>query len=109
MTQWTVPAKVIDVVDGDTVRLQLDLGWHVTYTARVRIAAINSPEMKTPEGLAAKQFAQTLLQVGDEVTFVSRGFDKYGRPLGHLIFGGFAARNFGDEMVFHGYAQRVDW
>lgn len=107
--KWTVPAKVLDVVDGDTIRLQLDLGWRITYTARVRIAGINAPEMKTPEGLQAKQHAQTLLQPGDEVTFLSKGFDKYGRPLGHLIFGGFAARDFADEMVLHGYAQRVDW
>lgn len=107
--KWTVPATVIDVVDGDTLHLQLDLGWSITYTARVRVALINSPEMKTPEGIAAKQYAQTLLKPGDEVTFISKGFDKYGRPLGHILFGGFAARDFGDEMVFHGYAQRVDW
>lgn len=105
--KWTVPAIVINVVDGDTIRLQLDLGWHVTYTARVRIAGINAPEMKTPEGIAAKQYAQSVLRSGDEVIFTSTSLDKYGRPLGHLIYGG--ARDFGEEMVLHGYAQRVDW
>lgn len=107
--KWTVPATVIDVVDGDTIRLQLDLGWNVTYTARARIAGINAPEIKTPEGIAAKQYAQTVLKPGDEVTFISHSLDKYGRPLGTLTYGGFAAKDFGDEMVFHGYAQRVDW
>lgn len=109
MAQWTVPAKVIEVIDGDTVRLTLDLGWHITFVARVRLAKINAPELSTTDGAKAKEFAQTLLKVGDEVTFVSKGFDKYGRPLGHILFGGFANRDFGEEMVVHGYAQRVDW
>lgn len=102
--KWTVPAIVLNVVDGDTVRVQLDLGWHITYTTRVRVAKINAPELKTPEGVTAKAYAQTLLKPGDEITFVSKGFDKYGRPLGDIIFGGFAARDFAAEMVHHGYA-----
>lgn len=106
---WNVPATVLDVVDGDTVRLELDLGWHIHYTARVRIAGIDSPEMKTAPGAEAKAFAQTLLKPGDQVMFQSAKLDKYGRPLGHVHFGSGGAYDFGAAMVEHGHAITVDW
>lgn len=107
--KWTVPATVLEVVDGDTVRLELDLGWHIKYTTRVRLAGINAPELKTPEGPPAKAYAETLLKVADEVTFMSHKLDKYGRPLGLIYYGGFAARDFADDMVRAGHAVTVDW
>ena len=103
---WTVPATVVDVVDGDTIRLDLDLGWHIRYTARARIAAINAPEVRTLAGDAARAYARTLLQPGDQVTFVSAKLDKYGRPLGRLLYGT-AGRDFGADMVEHGHATAV--
>lgn len=106
---WNVPATVIDVVDGDTVRLELDLGWHIKYATRVRISTIDAPELKTPEGQAAKAYAQTLLKPGDEVLFSSRQLDKYGRPLGAIHYAGFAELDFGQAMVKAGHARYVNW
>lgn len=106
---WNVPATVLEVVDGDTVRLELDLGWHLKYVTRVRIAKINCAELVTLKGREAKTYAQTLLAPGDVVSFVSTSLDKYGRPLGHIIFGGTDYRNFGDEMVRADQAVTVDW
>jgi micrococcal nuclease len=98
---WTVPATVLRVVDGDTVELLLDLGWHIGYTARCRVIGINAPEMNTAEGVAAKAFAVDRLPVGAEVTFISRSLDKYGRPLGHIYIG---ADDFGYLMLTAGHA-----
>src|SRR3954451_1808861 len=102
-SKWIVPAQVVEIVDGDTVRLDLDLGWHITYRIRVRIVGINAPEMKTPAGVAAKQFAATLLKPGDQVTFSSGSLDKWGRPLGEIIYGP-DNLHFGQEMLRAGHA-----
>lgn len=101
MTTWTVPATVLRCVDGDTIRLELDLGWHIYRVENCRIAEINAPELSTDEGKAAKAYAQQLLPVDTEVTFVSRRLDNYGRPLGHILFDG---RDFGQAMVAAGHA-----
>ncbi len=95
MTVWTVPATVVSVVDGDTAHLALDLGWHISLTARVRVAGINAPELNTAAGVAAKAFAETLLPPGAAVLFQSHSLDKWGRPLGSITLPGpidFAAR-----------------
>jgi micrococcal nuclease len=101
VTTWTVPATVLKVIDGDTMRLQLDLGWSIYRVERCRVAQINSPELSTDEGEAAKAYAEQLLPVGAPVTFVSKRLDNYGRPLGHILFGG---RDFGQAMVAAGHA-----
>lgn len=101
---WTVPATVMRVVDGDTIKLDLDLGWHIRHQINCRIAGIDAPELKTPPGLRAKQFAETLLTSGDEVTFLSHSLDKYGRPLGEVFYGAMKMSNFGDDMLAAGHA-----
>jgi micrococcal nuclease len=44
-------ARCLNVVDGDTVDLYVDIGFHVTFTGRFRILGVNTPEMnsKVPE------------------------------------------------------------
>jgi len=88
MTAWTVPALVLDVHDGDSIRVRANLGWHVQIDTLVRIDGINAPELSTVEGKAAHAFALTLVKAGDEVTLVSKkllgSFDKYGRVLGSV-------------------------
>lgn len=101
--EWTVPATVLRVVDGDTIHMRLDLGWHVTYTVNCRIAGINAPELGTTEGASAHGYAMGLLREGDAVTFASKRLDKYGRPLGEIIYGG-EKRRFGADMLAAGHA-----
>lgn len=102
MTVWTYPATVIRVVDGDTIRLNLDLGLHIWRTDNCRIAGINAPELNTVEGKVAAAAAGELLHAGDAVTFVSRQLDKYGRPLGDLQLAD--GSDFGQRMLAGGYA-----
>lgn len=92
---WTVPATVLRVVDGDTLMLRLDLGWHISYETRCRLIAINAPELSTDEGVAARLWViHKLSDAGvhpmgsdtpEPVTFVSHQLDKYGRPLGQVL------------------------
>ena len=48
-------ARLVRVVDADTVVLDLDLGFYQWRLSRsYRLARINAPEMSTPEGIAAR-------------------------------------------------------
>lgn len=103
---WTVPATVLRVVDGDTVHLDLDLGWGIGIEKNCRILGINAPEMNTPEGVAAKAYASTLLTVGDIVVFLSHQLDKYGRPLGEIKRNG---EDFAAQMLAAGHAKTLTY
>lgn len=81
------PGVVRDLHDGDTVHIDLDLGFGVQLDSHdldgnpvnsCRVFGINAPELSTVAGKAALAFAQTLLKPGDKVTVVSHGWDKYG-------------------------------
>jgi micrococcal nuclease len=86
--------KVIKIVDGDTVDVDIDLGFGVTLTdERVRIMGIDTPESRTRDrvedlfGEAAKaRLAQLMHQGGKLITTEDRkGEDmkgKFGRILG---------------------------
>lgn len=74
-------AGVVDQVhDGDTVDIRLDLGFDLTVYARVRVYGINAPELSNPDGsgVAARDYARTLLPAGASVRVVSHGWDKFG-------------------------------
>lgn len=115
MTVWTVPATVLRVVDGDTLMLKLDLGWHISYEARCRLIGVNAPEIGTEEGQAAKRWVIDKLGFGGpesvagwtvEVTLVSHALDKYGRPLGQVLVTTQQGESFdlGLELLHAGHA-----
>lgn len=98
---WTVPGTVVRVVDGDTVVMDLDLGWHLTLRRSCRIAEINAPERATEYGPAATEYLRTLLPVGTVVTFISTKLDQYGRPYGQI----WTDRDVGNAMIAAGHAE----
>jgi micrococcal nuclease len=66
-------AKVIRVVDGDTIEIQKKIE-----TQRVRIWGIDTPEWDQRYGTQASQFTRSQL-LGKEVRVAPKGIDKYGR------------------------------
>ena len=63
--------KILRIVDGDTVDVDIDLGFGVwMHRERVRIMGIDTPESRTRDltekkfGLAAKEFVRFLMPVG---------------------------------------------
>jgi endonuclease YncB( thermonuclease family) len=116
VTVWTVPATVLRVVDGDTLMLKLDLGWHISYEARCRLIGVNAPELSTDEGAAARLWViNKLSDAGvhplgndypDPVTLVSHALDKYGRPLGQVLVSTPQGETFdlGLELLESGHA-----
>jgi micrococcal nuclease len=84
-------AKVIEVIDGDTIDVSIDLGFDIHHTLRVRLHGINTPETRTRDkqekakGLAAKERLKEL--VADKfVTLKTRRdeTEKYGRYLAEV-------------------------
>ena len=72
------PAIVVDVHDGDTMTLSIDLGFDIAFKSRCRVYGINAPELSTDAGKAARDYAFILVGPGDKVTVTSHGWDKYG-------------------------------
>ena len=86
--------KINKVVDGDTVDLDIDLGFGITITQRVRLKGINTAETKTlnleekAKGLVAKEWLKTELSKKGEWIIETFKEDKYGRILGTLYLVG---------------------
>ena len=99
-------AKVKRVVDGDTLDLDIDLGFHITLSERVRLMGIDTPETRTrnlvekADGLKAKEFVIGFVADGSVVIKV-HGFGKFGRPLVDLYKGSVCLN---DQLVLHGLA-----
>lgn len=105
---WTVPAEVLRIVDGDTIRLRLDLGWYVYTEKNCRITGVNAPELRTPMGKNAAAWAREQLPIGMPCVFESHELDKYGRPLGRLLYpadgAGAELVDFGTRLINAGHA-----
>lgn len=103
MTIWTIQATVTKIHDGDTLDADLDLGWNIMLRGQsIRFARCNAPELATQAGKDALAYLQTLVKVGDILTCVSHGLDKYGRVLGDLTTT--AGENLTDAMIAAGHA-----
>ena len=96
-------AKILRVVDGDTVDVDIDLGFGVwMHKERVRMMGIDTPESRTRDlvekqfGLASKEYVKSYLPVGSiqvlKTTIDKSGEDSRGK------FG----RILGDFLVYHG-------
>jgi micrococcal nuclease len=95
-------ATVVRVVDGDTVILDVDLGFYTYVRMACRLAGINSIELSQPGGSQARTHLAGLLPVGHKVTINSAKPDKYaGRFDGYIFIG---AANINQQMIKDGYA-----
>lgn len=92
-------AKLVRVVDGDTVILDFDLGFHVRVEKRVRFARIDAVERKDdPERLATKAVIDWFSGTKNEC-FIRTTLDKedkYGRVIGEITQTYMGKENLGD-------------
>ena len=85
-------AKLIRVIDGDTIDALIDLGFDTWIKKRIRLYGINTPETRTKDleekkaGIAAKDRLSELMEHCDyKFILISHGVGKYGRCLGTLF------------------------
>ena len=106
-------AKILKVVDGDTVEIDIDLGFNVILSRqKIRLAGIDTPESRTSNleekarGLLSKKKLSEKLPVGSSVTIETfkpdANDDKYGRILGVFILED--GTNVNNWMVENNYA-----
>jgi micrococcal nuclease len=77
--------EVARVIDGDTLDLDLDLGWSIWMRERVRLEFVNTPETRGPEREAGKFVKQQVVEwlpAGTTVLIASVAFDRTGRVRG---------------------------
>ena len=104
--------KVHKVVDGDTIDVDIDLGFNVSYYQRVRLAGIDTPESRTTNkaekelGLEVKKkLGEYLANATDIVIRTEKpdSTEKYGRILGWLYIDG-AEKSINEALIAGGYA-----
>ena len=104
--------KVLAVIDGDTIDVDIDLGFDISITKRVRLAGIDTPESRTSDkyektlGLESKALLKQRLAAAELVVIRTEKPDsseKYGRVLGWLFLDG-EKTSFNETMIASGYA-----
>lgn len=95
-------ALVEKVIDGDTIRLTIDLGFTVKWKSNCRLFGINAPELNSKDinervkALEARQYLYDNLPIGSEIFIDSKELDKYGRPVIDIWFNGM---NINSDML----------
>ena len=85
-------ATVLQVYDGDTITIEVDLGFKISQTIKVRLAGIDTPEVKGSErerGLMVRDWLRDKI-LGKEVcikTYKDKT-GKYGRYIAEVFYGG---------------------
>lgn len=104
--QYVYHAHIINVVDGDTIDANVDLGFNVFFKVRLRLNGIDTPELRdsNPElkalGFKAKQRVIELIK-DRMVVIESRKVDKYGRYLADVYLNSI---NINQQLISEGLA-----
>lgn len=104
--------KVTNVVDGDTIDVDIDLGFDISFSSRVRLAGIDTPESRTSDkaekilGLESKEYLKSKIKDAKSVVIKTEKMDsseKYGRILGWVYLDG-SSVSINEQMISEGYA-----
>ena len=108
--------EVLKVVDGDTIDVVIDLGFDISFTSRVRLAGIDTPESRTKDarekilGVEVKEYLKKALEGATDIVIRTEKVDsseKYGRILG-WVFVNRQTDSLNMELVNKGYAWSYD-
>jgi micrococcal nuclease len=116
---FTYSARVLKIVDGDTIDLMVDTGFEGYRKLRFRFARINAWEKRGEErekGKLAQAFVEERTPVGSKIVIVTtvtkKGTDargKYGRYLADIYFGENNDLNLNDALVEAGHARYQEY
>jgi micrococcal nuclease len=104
--------NVTKIVDGDTIDVVIDLGFDISFSSRVRLAGIDTPESRTRDlkekalGLESKDYLKKRLELATNIVIRTEkvnSTEKYGRILGWLYLDG-ETKSVNHEMIEKGYA-----
>jgi micrococcal nuclease len=108
--------EIHKVVDGDTIDADIDLGFDISLTKRIRLAGVDTPESRTTDlkekamGLESKEWLKKKLEGAKDIiikTELPDSTEKYGRIIGHLFING-QETSLNNQMIDEGYALAYD-
>lgn len=83
-------AKMIRAVDGDTIIVNIDLGFRIWIEQSVRLVRINAPDVVNmgADGIndPAREFIERECPIGSTLLLVSMKAEKYGRWLADVFY-----------------------
>lgn len=104
--------KLINVIDGDTIDVDIDLGFDISLSRRVRMAGIDTPESRTTDkaekvlGLESKEYLKKIMKDAKTIVIKTQlpdSSEKYGRILGWIYLDD-ATKSINEQMIEDGYA-----
>jgi len=103
-------AKITDVYDGDSITAIVDLGFELFTIKKLRLAGIDTPELKSSmmlEKELARQARDYLkgLVLNKDVRIVTYKKGKYGRYLADVYI---SEQKVNDMLIARGYARKYD-
>jgi micrococcal nuclease len=108
--------QITKVVDGDTIDADIDLGFDISLTKRIRLAGVDTPESRTADvnekkyGLESKEWLKHKVENAGHIlikTELPDSTEKYGRIIGHLFIND-QETSLNNQMVIEGYAWTYD-
>jgi micrococcal nuclease len=108
--------EIHKVVDGDTIDADIDLGFDISLTKRIRLAGVDTPESRTADanekkyGLESKDWLKKRCENAKDIlikTELPDSTEKYGRIIGHLFING-EPISLNEQMIVSGYAWEYD-
>lgn len=106
---YVYDARVVSVYDGDTIRVDIDLGFNLwLHNESIRLIGINAPELRgaeKSEGLKTKEWLSKKIPPDTMIILKTEKDDreKYGRYLGTIYLDGI---NLNEEMLNLGLAKK---
>lgn len=83
---YTYKAHVLKVIDGDTIWVNIDLGFDNWTTQKIRLKGINTKELDTAEGQNAKQYIENRFKQCEFIVIKTYWRDKFTRYLADIFY-----------------------
>lgn len=86
---YTFVARVVAVIDGDTLELIVEQGFYAQYRIRIRLHGINAPEMHGPQAKAAQESKDFIIKALNELDFIiikTYQTDAFGRYVADVLY-----------------------
>jgi len=117
---YTYGAKLLRVIDGDTLDVFVDLGFGVWIKRRVRLIGLDAYEARTrnkkekAKGLLAKARLKEVLASEERFLLISHGVGKYGRCLGEILLTKsyirskkYHGKSINEMLIAEGHAKKI--
>lgn len=107
-------AKIIAVYDGDTFTFEVDLGFSIKVTEKLRLFGVNTPEVRGQDKIFGKKVRDYVREqiLGKEVSITVYKKGKYGRyvaDVNYLSDLQLEPINLSKHLIEKGYAIEVDY